>query len=246
MNWKTRLCDDDTSRWLGDAVGIELEASGLRALALGMVKACDSPAGAARVLFEHVAQLPFAVTDLDTRCDPRLLAHSHQGDAFSKATLWVHLLRLVQIPARMRWVQLESTLLTRGLWDFVRLTGQAFVYPLTEVCIDGRWLCTDAYILDAPLLAAVHHRLDRQGWNSGYLAHRTGTAHWDASADTHQRFAAEDPGSMQLQDLGCAHSFEDFIQRSPQHYMNTAAFRLAYASQANLMNQELEHMRLMA
>jgi len=244
MNWKTSSCEDDPGLWLGDAEGIELEASGLRSLTQGMLRACTSQAGAARVLFGHVAQLPFAPSDLDTRCEPRMLVHAHQGDAFLKATLWVHLLRLAEIPARMRWVQLESSLLNRGFWDFVRHAGQAFVYPMTEVFIEGAWQCTDAYIFDAHLLEAVHRRLDRQGWRSGYLVHRLGTAGWDATGDTSQRFPIDDPASMQVQDLGCFHSFAHFVRKAPQHYQNTAALRMAYTSQAVLMAQELEHMRL--
>lgn len=65
---------------------------------------------------------------------------------------------------RLRWVQLDAQRLTRGLWEFVRHTGVPFVYPLTEVWLAGRWLCTDAYVQDPPLLAAVHRELDRCGW----------------------------------------------------------------------------------
>lgn len=65
---------------------------------------------------------------------------------------------------RLRWVQLDAQRLTRGLWEFVRHTGVPFVYPLTEVWLASRWLCTDAYVQDPPLLAAVHRELDRCGW----------------------------------------------------------------------------------
>lgn len=155
MNWKTASCHDSPEAWLGEADGIDPEGSGLRAQAMDMTRACVHPRERALVLFQHVAQMRFVVSDLDTRCVPSLLRHAREGDGFFKTTLLVHLLRLVDVPARMRWVQLESSLLTRGLWDFVRLSGQAFVYPLTEAFIDGRWICTDAYTMDAPLLAAA-------------------------------------------------------------------------------------------
>lgn len=244
MPWKTCACDERPELWLGDALGVELEASGLRALAQGMTRACADPVAAAQILFQHVAQLPYAVSDLEGRCNPRLLGLVGEGDAHFKAALFVHLLRLVGIPARMRWVQLPSELITRGFWDFVRHTGQAFVYPLTEVFLASRWLCTDAYVLDAPLLDAVHQQLDRRGWASGYLAHRSGVAAWDARGDAHQRFVPDDPQGMQVQDLGCAHSEPDFARKAPRYFALSPVLQQAYASQAVLMTQELDRLRL--
>lgn len=243
MNWKTASCHDSPEAWLGEADGIDPEGSGLRAQAMDMTRACVHPRERALVLFQHVAQMRFVVSDLDTRCVPSLLRHAREGDGFFKTTLLVHLLRLVDVPARMRWVQLESSLLTRGLWDFVRLSGQAFVYPLTEAFIDGRWICTDAYTMDAPLLAAVHRTLDRRGWDSGFMAHRAGTGHWDARCDAYQRFDGADPAAMQVQDLGCAHSLADFTRRHPHRFRVTGAMRLAFVSQAEHFNQELGQLR---
>lgn len=244
MTWKTASCNDCPDAWLGDAEGIELGRSGLHALATGMASVCADTQGRARMLFDHVAQMRFVVSDLDTRCVPSLLSHVGEGDGFFKTTLLVHLLRLVDIPARMRWVQLESSLMTRGLWDFVRLSGQDFVYPLTEVFIEGRWICTDAYIFDPPLLAAVQGTLERRGWQSGFMAHRSGTSQWDARTDAYQRFDAADPAAMQLQDLGCAHSLADFTRQQPHRFRVTGSMRLAFASQADHCNQELERLRL--
>ena len=174
MNWKTASCHDSPEAWLGEAEGVDPAGCGLHALATGMTRACADPRERALVLFEHVAQMRFVVSDLDTRCMPSLLAHAGEGDGFFKTTLLVHLLRLVDVPARMHWVQLESSSLTRGLWDFVRLAGQAFVYPLTEAFIDDRWICTDAYTMDAPLLAPVALPFPQHLWPAGQPGHRGG------------------------------------------------------------------------
>lgn len=246
MNWKTAVCDDRPQTWLGDAEGVALDASGLRSLAVGMTRHCAGARETARVLFDHVAEMRFEMSDLDTRCEPSLLAHTFEGDGFFKASLLVHLLRLVGVPARMRWVQLESGQLTRGLWDFVRLSGQPFVYPMTEAFLDEGWHCTDAYTMDKALLAAVHRTLDRRNWDCGYLAHRAGTDRWDGHGDSFQRFDPADPAAMQLEDLGCAHSLADFMRRHPHRLVLTAAVRMAYVSQAEHINHELGHLRLMA
>lgn len=244
MNWKTCATDDRPEPWLGDALGVELEASGLRPLAQNITLACAGPTAAAQSLFRHVAQLPYAISDMEGRCNPRLLSLTSEGDAHFKATLFVHLLRLVGVPARMRWVQLQSELITRGFWDFVRHTGQPFVYPLTEVYLDERWLCTDAYALDAPLLEAVHQELDRRGWPCGYLAHRSGVAVWDAQTDAYQRFVPDDPQALLVQDMGCSHSEPDFAGTSQQNFRHNRVLQQAYASQAVLMAEELNRLRL--
>ena len=244
MNWKTATCNDSPDAWQGEAEGIDLAGSGLHALAKGMTGVCTQAQDRARVLFEHVAQMRFVVSDLDTRCVPSLLAHTGEGDGFFKTTLLVHLLRLVEVPARMRWVQIESSLLTRGLWDFVRLAGQAFVYPLTEAFIEGRWICTDAYTMDAPPArrCAPHAGPAGMGtaasWPTG-----AGTGHWDARSDAYQRFDGAHPAAMQVQDLGCAHSLADFTRRHPHRFRVTGAMRLAFVSQAEHFNQELGQLR---
>ncbi len=244
MNWKTAACDDLPEGRLGDAVGVDLDGCGLRSLVAGMTRHCTGQVERALALFDHVAQMRFVMSDLDTRCDPLLLAHLAEGDGFFKGTLMVHLLRLAGLPARLRWLQIDSGQLMRGLWDFVGLAGQSFVYPVTETCVAGRWICTDAYTLDAPLIAAVHRELDRRGWTTGFLAHRAGATTWDGQHDAMQRFDPAEPAAMQVQDLGCSHSHADFMRRRPSSFRMTAAMRLAFASQAEHVNHELGHLRL--
>ena len=244
MTWKTATCDNRPAAWLGDAPGVDLEGSGLRDRVACVAGHCADARERAVALFEHVAQMPFVVSDLDLRCQPALLVHTHEGDSFFKSTLLVHLLRLVAVPARMRWVQLDSAQLTKGLWNFVGLAGQPLVYPMLEACIDDAWFCTDAYMLDPHLLTAVQRLLAQRRWHSGFLAHEKGTGQWDARGDSYQRFDAAHPKAMQVQDLGCAHSLEDFNRLQPDRFRITPPIRLAYVSQAVHFNHALGQLRL--
>lgn len=82
---------------------------------------------------------------------PEALHSLSAGGGCFKATLWLHLLRICHIPARMRWVELDPSDVTRGLGDFSRLAGMPFFYPLIEVWLQGRWHAVDAYAMDPPL-----------------------------------------------------------------------------------------------
>jgi len=56
-------------------------------------------------------------------------------------------------------------------------------HALTEIWIDDRWVRTDSYIVDAPLLASVRARLINEGSDMGYGVHRDGTNDWDGRSD---------------------------------------------------------------
>ena len=243
MSWRLREVDNNPQHWLGDAPGVQLGASGLRLRAQRLTQACTTPREQACALFEHVSQMPFGVIRISTRCQP---AHQHRlrkADAYAKATLWVHLLRLCEIPARMRWVRLDATELTRGLWDFCRHVGQPFFYPLTEVFLEGRWLVTDAYIMDPLLFRAIQLELGQQRWTAGYFVHAQGQCGWDGQADAFQRFSPSDPASLPVEDFGCFHSHADFLARVRPDFRVTAVAQMAFVSQSVLMGRAFKRLR---
>lgn len=194
-------------------------------------------------LFQHLSNLPFEALDAQRRTDPAALSGLGAGDAYFKATLFVHLLRLAGLPARMRWVEMASRPLTWGLWDFAGHSGMPLFYPLTEVWLTERWLTTDAYILDPPLCRALRAELTQRQRRSGYLMHVSGACDWDASRDAIQRFGVDDPSSWPLRDLGCFHSHADFLAGTRLHLPQTEVTRMAYTNQVRAMNEALAAMR---
>lgn len=246
VSWMSCRCEDDPGVWLGNALGVDLEATGLRAQAMRVIGSRVSPAEQALALFEHVSQLPFELSDPALRTSPEALHRLAAGDGYFKATLWLHLLRICGIPARMRWVQLEPAYVTRGLWDFSRLAGMPFFYPLTEVWLHDRWSSVDAYVMDPPLFRVVTSEIRRRRLMAGYFVHRDGVCTWDGQGDALQRFSASDPHSHPIRDMGCFHSHADFLSVWGPVVPETAVTNMAYENQTRLMNETFARMRASA
>jgi hypothetical protein len=81
----------------------------------------------------------------------------------------VALLRLVDIPARLRYVELRGDIL-RGLTSSVASASR----PVAEIWLNGHWVRTDTYIFDAVYMAAARQRLKDTDWEWGYGIHRNG------------------------------------------------------------------------
>ena len=246
MSWKTCNCDDRPGMWLGNAPGVELGATGLRALAARLTDGLADPGEQALALFRHVSWLPFELSDPALRTSPAALHCLAAGDGYFKATLWLHLLRICEIPARMRWVQLEATYVTNGLWDFSRLAGMPFFYPLTEVWLHNRWQSVDAYAMDPPLFGVVLSEIRRRQLMAGYFVHRDGLCTWDGQGDALQRFSPSDPDSCPIRGMGCFHSHADFLRACRQAVPETAVTNMAYENQTRLMNETFARMRASA
>lgn len=246
VNWRTSPSDDRPAVWLGSALGVHLEAPGLHALAMQLTERAADPSAQASALFRHVSHLPFELSDPALRTLPEALHSLSAGDGYFKATLWLHLLRICHIPARMRWVELDPSYVTRGLWDFSRLAGMPFFYPLIEVWLQGRWHAVDAYAMDPPLFKAVMSEMERRRWPAAYFVHRNGTCTWDGQGDALQRFSPLDPTSCPLRDLGCHHSHADFMRAWGRLVPETAVTHLAYENQTRMMNETFARLRARA
>ena len=238
--WKTAVCNDDPQHWLGDAPGLTLGLARLRMTALRVTQLQSGNRAKAVALFNHVAQMPFEPTSDSKRANPHKLQFIKGGDAYAKAALFVHMLREIDIPSRMRWVDMNPKYLLRGLtWMSTR-----FSYPLTEIYVNERWLCTDAYIADADLLTVTRNKLFEKGWQSGYSFHRDGAARWDGRSDAYQRFSPDDQASWPIEDWGCYHSTADFWSHRPvkakNHIAEIAAWRLLHQP---ITGNQLEHLR---
>jgi hypothetical protein len=109
---------------------------------------------------------------------PRQVLDAGRGDALDKIGLLLALLRSVDIPSRIRFMQLPGEML-RGLISHMSIA----VRPVAEVHIGGKWLATDTYIFDAAYMAAARQRLAEEGWECGYGIHRDGASIWNGIDD---------------------------------------------------------------
>ena len=133
--------------------------------------------------------------------------------------------------------------MTSGLWDFSRLAGMPFFYPLTEVWLRGLWQSVDAYAMDPPLFGVVLSEIRQRQLMAGYFVHRDGMCTWDGQGDALQRFSPSDPDSRPIRDMGCFHSHSDFLRACRQAVPETAVTNMAYENQTRLMNETFARMR---
>ena len=243
--WRTCRCDDKPENWLGNAPGVDLGSTGLLALVETCLPHRRSPSEDAKRLFDHVSRLPFFLADPAVTTVPSELHRQMGGAAYFKSTLWLHMLRVRGIPARMRWVEVEASKMTPGLWDFLRMAGMRFFHPMVEVWLDQCWATVDAYIMDPPLFARVRKELKRQGIPNGFFVHHLGVCDWSGRGDALQRFSPLDPDSLPLNDLGCYHSHEDFVARSGMSFERTELVNSAYKETNEGINVELSRLRLL-
>ncbi|MES2482626.1 MAG: transglutaminase-like domain-containing protein [Pseudomonadota bacterium] len=119
-------------------------------------------------------------------CASRVL-RGERGDANSKGVLFVALCRAAGVPARLRIFRLRSDPLhaLRGGHD------GAVLHPVGQVWLEGRWLSTDAYLLD-PLLFALARRRQTQERRDGWGPRPDAPAIWDGHDDCLQLFSPAD------------------------------------------------------
>lgn len=197
---------DDPGRWLGSTPLLDLEDPKLRLRARALTQLCKNNREKALAIYGFVKRIPFAKPFKLRLRTPREVLDAGRGDAPDKAALLVALLRLVEIPARLRYVELRGDIL-RGLTSSVASASR----PVAEIWLNSHWVRTDTYIFDAVYMAAARERLKHNDWEWGYGIHRDGHGIWNGADDAFLGGAptAQDP--MVLEDLGVYHDPLTFV-----------------------------------
>lgn len=194
------------SEWLGSTPLMDLDDPALRVRVQALTQL--KPAGRARVLAVHgfVKRLPLRIRAKRRLRTATEVLRAGSGDAAEKATLLVAMLRLLGIPARLRYVSLRAPIVA-GLG--VALLRPA--RPIVEMWIGDRWVGTDTYIFDPPYMAAARQRLKDRELEVGYGIHVQGATVWDGREEAYVsgRPPGEDP--MVAQDLGVHHDPGEFL-----------------------------------
>ena len=168
-----RAVEEDPDRWLGSTELLDLGDTKVRLRARSLTQLCKSEREKALALYGFVKRIPYAWRFRLGLRRPRQVLEAGCGDALDKVGLLIALLRIVDIPARIRFMQVPSAVL-RGLMP----PSSPLARPVVEVWLAGKWLATDTYIFDAAYMAAARHRLREQGWPCGYGIHREGASIW--------------------------------------------------------------------
>lgn len=197
---------EDPGPWLGSTPLLDLEDPKLRLRARALTQLCKNNREKALAIYGFVKRVPFAKPFKLRLHTPREVLDAGRGDAPDKAVLLVALLRLVDIPARLRYVELRGDIL-RGLTSSVASASR----PVAEIWLNAGWVRTDTYIFDAVYMAAARQRLKDSDWEWGYGIHRNGHGIWNGvdSAFLGGMPTEEDP--MVMADLGVFHDPLTFV-----------------------------------
>lgn len=189
--------DNSRRRWLDKTKLLNLDDDRLRLKAMSLVQLATSERERLLVIYEFVKSMPLSGPSAEGYRSARQVLDAKTGDAFSKSTLMVAMLRLVGIPTRMRFLQLHGDVV-RGLTQGMT----AITHPVVECWLDGRWLKTDTHVYDIHYLVTAREKLNEAGWTVGYGIHRYAHSIWDGLENAYAGFAPGKPQGLPLRDFG--------------------------------------------
>lgn len=169
---------DGPEHWLGPTEMLDLGDAKLRLRTRSLTQLAKNEREKALAIYGFVKRMPFARPFKFKLRSPRQVIAAGRGDALDKVGLFVALLRIADIPARIRYMQLPGEML-RGLISHMSSAAR----PVAEIWIGGQWVATDTYIFDAAYMAAARQRLREEGWECGYGIHRAGASIWNGRQD---------------------------------------------------------------
>jgi transglutaminase-like putative cysteine protease len=184
---------------------MDLEDPKLRLRVRALTQLCKNDREKALAIYGFVKRLPLSRRMKLRPLTAREVFDAGRGDAPDKATLLVAMLRLAQVPARMRFVTFSGEVL-RGIAPGLRQVAR----PLVEVWLHDRWLRTDTYIFDPTCMAAARQRLKDLGWEWGYGIHVNGHMLWDGLGDAFLGGVPTECDLMVVRDLGVFHDAREF------------------------------------
>ena len=184
-------------RWCCDTPALQLDHPRLQVQVHKLTQLQRGPAQKALACFQFVRALPLRLVADPAACSaPGVLAEG-AGDSHTKGLLFVALLRVLGIPARLRFVALPPALL-HGLVE----TRRPLVHAVAQDWLGGRWLEVDAYCADPRLALAARARLMQEGRRAGWGVHLGGQVSWDGASDCLAHWGAADGASLPVRELG--------------------------------------------
>jgi hypothetical protein len=223
--------EDDPGLWLGSSPLLDLDDPKLRLRAQALTQLCKSERERALAVYRFVKRIPFAKPFKMRLHTAREVVLQDRADSADKATLLVALLRLADIPARVRYLTLQSEVM-RGL-----LNGPDPMRPVVEVFRERHWVGTDTYIFDASYTAAARTRLRACGWGRGWGIAIDGDMLWDGTGSAYLGGLPPREDPMVLRDHGVYCDTLEFIS-SPQYRARHS--RVGRAVQWNMLSGGME------
>ncbi len=191
--------DADPKLWLGDTPSLSLQDDKLRLRVKTVTQFSRSDTEKLKSICNYVASIPFNVPAFaGIRKTRKTLTHRPAVGWYSKAALFMAMLRAAGFPARARMFRLD-----RDFFQGMASTRQQFVLPVVEIWIGEKWVATDNYVYDPPYLATAMEAVQRRGWRSGFGVHLDGQTTWNGIDEALIMFVPDrSQGSTPSQYLG--------------------------------------------
>jgi transglutaminase-like putative cysteine protease len=203
--------DLEPRHWLGTTPTLDLTDDRLRFRVKALTQLAKGERERALSIYGFVKAMPYCAPGKTRFPTARQLLDAAEGDCYGKSTLFVAMLRLARIPARLRFVQLKGELLRGYVDDLDQVT-----HAIVEAWLDGRWVKTDTHVYDIRYLVAARDRLNKANWDLGYSIHRKAQSIWDARNDAFTALTPDEDSGMPLADLGVFNDPQEFATYSRQ------------------------------
>jgi transglutaminase-like putative cysteine protease len=233
---------DNPDRWTKPTRYLDFETPALRSLASQLAKDRPDPRDRAIAAFNHVRDsIRFGFRPAFYDLTASRVLEGGVGFCNNQSTLMTALLRAMGVPARCHFVDIDAQVLS-GVLD----PRSPYVdHSWTEAWLDGRWVATDAYIVDPPLMRAARRRLKDEGRVLGHGAHVNGVSSWDGRTGAFSQFVDDGAAArLSTRDYGVFHDAGDFYAQAGERWnrrnpVMTIALTLTVAG----INRRLDAMR---
>ncbi|MEM1390115.1 MAG: transglutaminase-like domain-containing protein [Pseudomonadota bacterium] len=232
---------DNPGDWIRGTQYIDKDHLRIQAVALDLSSGHRSDRDKVLAIFQFVRdRIKFGFTRgfWDNKASDVLA--SRIGYCNTKSTLFVALLRAIDIPARQVFVDIDAQVLY-GLVN----PGTPYVdHSYVEVYIDGVWVATDAYIVDADLFEPAQVRVRAEGHLMGYGVHATGVMEWDGRSPAFSQFNMLDPRPIGTKHWGVYRDVADFYRRADRSWNRlNPLLRASMGAFSSSINQRADRLR---
>jgi hypothetical protein len=233
----------DTAReesWLRATWQLDIRDSGLRIQVQKLTQLLSEPRARAVAIHDFIKSLPFAVQTNAIKQSASQVLRSACGDCHAKGVLFVAMLRAAGIPARLRFVSMP----TRYLDGLLDAGSPSMIHAIGEVWLGNRWVQTDTYVVDQPMLMQSRAMLMMRQMRLGFGVHLDADQTWDGHQDAHAQSVSSDPVSMPKKDWGVAHDLRHFYAKAEHVQLRpTMAMAIKWRLGAQIVNHKIHQLR---
>ncbi len=175
----TKPDENDPVHWLGNTPMLNLDDDKLRLRVKSVIQLSATHEARMQSIARYVAAIPFNVPAFSgMKRTRRTLAERRAVGWYSKAALFMAMLRIIEIPARVRMIAVPPE-----TFQGLARTNSIVELPVVEVWSQNRWVVTDSYLYDPSYLATARSHLAAEGRIMGYGIHRQGQCEWNGVDD---------------------------------------------------------------